>query len=134
MISLLKSVEVDSNFVISNLKKASSTHSQGISDHLLAIFRNKIIFKISDLINPLIIILNKEFLESEIVYFRKFRSAIMNPPSYKWKCQFSDCKFIFTDHRKPQAQIFKMNFRMQNGMHQRVNVNAHKVVRINVKT
>ena len=23
---------------------------------------------------------------------------------------------------------------MQNGMHQRVNVNAHKVVRINVKT
>ena len=26
------------------------------------------------------------------------------------------------------------NFRMQNGMHQRVNMNAHKVVRINVKT
>ena len=69
---MLKSVEVDSDFVMSDLKKASSTHSQGkevmwdfssaISDHLLAIFRNKIIFKISDLINLLIIILNKEFL------------------------------------------------------------------------
>ena len=35
---------------------------------------------------------------------------------------------------RSQAQIFKINFRMQNGMHQKVNVNAHKVVRINVKT
>ena len=77
MIFLFKSVEVDFDFVISDLKKASSTHSQGkkvmwdfssaISDHLFAIFRNKIIFKISELINPLIIILNKEFLESDIV-------------------------------------------------------------------
>ena len=40
----------------------------------------------------------------------------------------------FTDYQNPQAQIFKINFRMQNGMHQRVNVDAHKVVRINVKT
>ena len=50
----------------------------------------------------------------------------MNPPSYKWKCQFSDFKFLFTDHQNPQAQIFKINFRIQNGMHQRVNVDAHK--------
>ena len=77
MIFLLTFLKVDYDFVISDLKKASSTHSLGkevmwgfssaISDHLLAIFRNKIIFKISDLINPLIIIMNKEFLESEIV-------------------------------------------------------------------
>ena len=45
-----------------------------------------------------------------------------------------NCKFLFTDHQNLQAQIFEINFRMQNGMHQRVNVNAHKVVRINVKT
>ena len=50
------------------------------------------------------------------------------------KYQFSDCKFLFTDHQNPQAQSFKINFRMQNAMHQRVNVNAHEVVRINVKT
>ena len=58
-------------------------------------------------------------------------------PFLRWRIQngrFSDCKFLFTDHQNPQAQIFKINFRMQNGKHQRVNVNAHKVVRINVKT
>ena len=48
--------------------------------------------------------------------------------------QFSDGKFLFTDHQNRQVQIFKINFRIQNDMHQKVNVNAHKVVRINVKT
>ena len=32
------------------------------------------------------------------------------------------------------VQIFKRNYRAQNGMLQRVNMNAHSIVRIDVKT